>query len=377
MLEAMTALPVPGPSRKGVAGPPMPEVPRVRLERHVIHLSDGRQVGLAVAGQGVPLVVVHGFAADGMLYAPTLSRLVSMGFKVLAIDVAGHGQTGMLPPGGHDLRAYAGLLGQSLDELGIRWPLLVGHSMGGRLVAELAAERPDDVTAVVLVDAIVGAPWDWLVRLFRVVPGLLVPFAVVLGLDTAATVATIPDASRVASLGRSLVRITGHALARPWRLAGPAVSILRSPGTASTLERLAACGVPVVVLHGERDLVVPLPTALDAGARARCRVVVVHGAGHSWLLADPETFPAALSELLRAELGDAYEWAVARAGLDPRTATVAEVEAALYPEGAWIRELTPPLELTRSGRRRRPPRYRWTTVREPDPHRGRVGLGRG
>ena len=48
----------------------------------------------------MPLVVVHGFSAEGILYAQTLSRLVDLGFKVIAIDTAGHGGTLGLPTGG-------------------------------------------------------------------------------------------------------------------------------------------------------------------------------------------------------------------------------------------------------------------------------------
>ena len=45
-----------------------------RLARHQIELSDGHLVGVTVAGSGVPLVVVHGFSAEGFLYAQSLSR---------------------------------------------------------------------------------------------------------------------------------------------------------------------------------------------------------------------------------------------------------------------------------------------------------------
>ena len=68
-----------------------------QLARHLITLDNGHEVGVAVCGRGVPLVVVHGFSAEGILYAQTLSRIVSLGFKVVAIDVAGHGATLGLP----------------------------------------------------------------------------------------------------------------------------------------------------------------------------------------------------------------------------------------------------------------------------------------
>ena len=71
-------------------------------------------------GEGVPLVVVHGFSAEGFLYAQSLSRLVKMGFRVIAIDTAGHGATQGLPLSGQNLNDYADLLGRVIDELGHR-----------------------------------------------------------------------------------------------------------------------------------------------------------------------------------------------------------------------------------------------------------------
>src|SRR5690606_24254298 len=113
-------------------------------------LDDDHAVGVAVCGQGLPVVLVHGFTAEGILYAQTLSRLVHMGFKVVAIDVAGHGSTHGLPADGHSLDAYTQLLRRVLDELGVRRAVFVGHSMGGRLVTELVAENPERAVAVVL-----------------------------------------------------------------------------------------------------------------------------------------------------------------------------------------------------------------------------------
>src|SRR4051812_8665774 len=155
-----------------------------RLARHQITLDDGHEVGVAVCGRGVPLVVVHGFSAEGILYAQTLSRLVDLGFKVVAIDVAGHGATLGLPTGAGSLHSYTELLGQALNHLGIDGAVLAGHSMGGRLVTELAANHTDQAIAVILLDAIVGDTWDRMVNLFRLYPPLLAGIGVTLVADT-------------------------------------------------------------------------------------------------------------------------------------------------------------------------------------------------
>src|SRR5258705_13711587 len=111
MAEVTT--PIVGPTRTEV-DPGEGRVVMPQLARHLGTLDDGHQVGVAVCGRGVPLVVVHGFSAEGILYAQTLSRIVDLGFKVVAVDTAGHGGTLGLPTGADTLENYAKLLGRVL-----------------------------------------------------------------------------------------------------------------------------------------------------------------------------------------------------------------------------------------------------------------------
>jgi pimeloyl-ACP methyl ester carboxylesterase len=344
------------------------------LARHTITLPDGHRVAVAVCGRGVPLVVVHGFTAEGILYAQTLSRLVSMGFKVVAIDVAGHGGTQGLPTGGANLRSYSGMLGEVLDALGIEQAVLAGHSMGGRLVTQLAADEPHRAMAVVLIDAIVGDTWDKIVNASRVFPPLLGGIAGVLVVDTLSTVPLFRDPTQAAKMARLVTpTLVGH-VRRPWRLLGPAVSILRSRGSRWMLEKLAQERVPVFVVHGDRDVVVPLATGRDAARRSRGELVVVHKASHSWLLKDPEAAPAIAAELLRGTLGRAIVETLARRGVDTAGFTPGShlsddeadaIEAALYPQGALVLDLTPPPRPHDPDALRRRPRYRWSFEHHP------------
>jgi pimeloyl-ACP methyl ester carboxylesterase len=268
-----------------------------------LRLDDGHEVQAMVAGEGVPLVVVHGFAADGLLYAQSLSRLVGLGFKVVAIDTAGHGGTAVLPHDGLELAAYSRLLGRAVDELGIDRAVFAGHSMGGRLVAELAAEHPERVIAVLLIDAIVGEGWDNIVQACRWWPPLLGFFGTAAVVDGLSTI-SLDDAAQTAKLLRLWTRSIASDLTRPWQLLGPFLSVFRSVPSRDILDRLGESGVRTVVIHGDRDFVVPLASARDAARRTGGDLVVVKGAGHSWLLKDPETFPAIVGELLQGRLGE-------------------------------------------------------------------------
>jgi pimeloyl-ACP methyl ester carboxylesterase len=356
--------PILGPVRRAPApdGEPLVEVPR--LARHEIVLDDAHRVGVAVCGQGLPVVLVHGFTAEGILYAQTLSRLVRMGFKVVAIDVAGHGGTQGLPTDGANLDAYVRLLRQVLDELGIRAAVLAGHSMGGRLVAQLAAERPDRAIAVVLIDAAVGDTWDRLIDVSRFAPPVLVGVALLLACDTLSTLPWLRDPRQAAKLGRLVVpTLLGHVV-KPWRLLGPAVSLIRSSGTAGMLEQLGDSRIPVVVIHGDRDIAVPYRTAVDAARRSQGTLVTIKGGTHSWVLKDPETLPAVVAQLLDGPLARVRAAWAGAAGLTP-DATAEDVEDAFLGPHAWVRRLTPPMAFRTGPEQHRPPRYRWT-VDEPE-----------
>lgn len=339
-----------------------------RLARHVIRLDDGHEVTLAVAGHGMPFVVVHGFMAEGFLYAQTLSRLVALGYKVVAIDTAGHGGTEVLPDSEHDLDAYVDLLERTLDHLGIRHAVLTGHSMGGRIVAELGAADPERAVALLLLDPILGVPWDRLVARTRLFPPLLGWFAARLLYDTAATLPFLGNREQVGKLLRLLAPTALRHVRQPWRILAPAVAVLRSGSSRPVLERIRRCRIPAVVVHGERDLVVPLATARDAAERADGQLVIVHGATHSWLLRDPETLPAVVQALADGVLGRAYASALAEHGV-PQDASVDEIETAFYDPDALVLDLTPELRFEGAEHTGPAPRYRFSRVIP--------GLGRG
>jgi len=349
--------PIEGPAGDAPETPQLVAVPR--LARHEIVLADDHRVGVAVCGRGLPLVLVHGFTAEGILYAQTLARLVRMGFKVVAIDVAGHGATQGLPTGGDDLASYTGLLARVLDELGIRRAVLAGHSMGGRLVAQLAAEQPDRAIAVVLIDAVVGECWDRLIRMSRFAPPLIVGVAVLLVADTLSTLPLLGNPGQAFKLGRLVVpTLLGHAR-RPWRLLGPAISMIRSGPSTELLQALGEAGIPVVVIHGDRDMPVPYSTAVDAARRSAGTLVTVKGGTHSWVLKDPETLPAIMAELLDGPVARVRATALGAVGLS-EDATPEQVESAFLAPNAWVRRLTPPLELRTGRAHHHQSRYRWT-----------------
>ncbi len=215
---------------------------------------------------------------------------------------------------------------------------------------------------MILLDAIVGDTWDRMVNVFRLFPPLLVGTGATLLLDTITTVPWFRHPRQALKLGHLVAPTVRSHLRRPWRLLGPAASILRSSSSKVILDRLREQRIPVFVVHGNRDLAVPLATSKDAARRTRGDLVVVQGGSHSWLLKDPETLPGIMHALMRGRLGTAVLKAKLERGVDPVDATDDQVEAALYEPDALVLELTPRQRVHDTEDLHCPPRYRWTVL---------------
>mgnify|MGYP000035221622 CR=1 FL=1 len=91
------------------------------------------------------VVCLHGVTSHaGRFERLAVERL--SGYRVVALDLRGHGRSGWEPP--WDVEAHVADLVESVDRPAV-W---VGHSFGGRLVAELAARHPERVERAVLLD---------------------------------------------------------------------------------------------------------------------------------------------------------------------------------------------------------------------------------
>lgn len=94
-----------------------------------------------------PLILVHGAGGQYVNWPPQVRRLKNA--SVYAVDLPGHGQsTGR---GHQDITTYAIDLLAILDALELEQAILVGHSMGGAVVQQIALSAPDRVAGLVLV----------------------------------------------------------------------------------------------------------------------------------------------------------------------------------------------------------------------------------
>lgn len=103
---------------------------------------------------GADFVLVHGIGVSARMYGPTAVELAHRG-DVHLIDLAGYGRA---PRPGRDISIpdHAELVGRYLEDKRLDHPVVVGHSMGTQVVAEMARQRPETVDRIVLIAPVVA-----------------------------------------------------------------------------------------------------------------------------------------------------------------------------------------------------------------------------
>ena len=124
---------------------------------------NGAQIYYEITGKGPPLVLVHAGICDRRMWDEQVAAFRDH-FRVIRYDMRGYGST---PLPAEDFSHQADLY-SLLQVLGIESAVLLGCSMGGRIVVDVALEHPDIVSALILVTASVSgydfeaeAPPQW------------------------------------------------------------------------------------------------------------------------------------------------------------------------------------------------------------------------
>jgi pimeloyl-ACP methyl ester carboxylesterase len=120
-------------------------------------IRDGVRLAYDDTGAGnPPIVFVHGWTCRRSDFAAQVARF-SPSHRCVAVDLRGHGDSDA-PQQDYTIAGFADDVAWTCDRLGVRDAVLVGHSMGGAVVLQLAAARPDLARAVALLDPAIFFP---------------------------------------------------------------------------------------------------------------------------------------------------------------------------------------------------------------------------
>jgi pimeloyl-ACP methyl ester carboxylesterase len=124
---------------------------------------------LLAIGHGTPVVLLHGWASTSFMWRFVMPQLVARGYTVLAPDLRGLGDTAK-PAGGYEKANVAEDIHALAAQLNLGPEVnVVGHDMGGMVAYAYAAQHPDEVRSVAILDVPLPGidPWDQLVQMPR------------------------------------------------------------------------------------------------------------------------------------------------------------------------------------------------------------------
>jgi pimeloyl-ACP methyl ester carboxylesterase len=247
----------------------------------------GRSIAYRIAGNGPPIILLHGFLCDSRVWEPQLADL-SDAFTVIAWDAPGAGESSD-PGDPFTTTDWAHCLADFLDVLGIGSAHVLGLSWGGMLAQELYRLHPERAAALILADTYAG--WK----------GSLPAEAVEKRLARCLAESELPKAAFVArwvpvefftdAAGQKAREVMAAVVAdfhpHGFRLMARA---LAETDTSAVLPTIA---VPTLLLWGDADVRSPMTVAGQfRDAIPGAQLAIIAGAAHVSNLEQPDEFNA-------------------------------------------------------------------------------------
>jgi 2-hydroxymuconate-semialdehyde hydrolase len=123
----------------------------VRLADVTIALDD--------KGEGIPVLLLHGFPATRHLWARVTPSLIEAGFRVLVPDLVGYGASEAPSDVRVDMASQAQWMLELLDELGLARAAVVAHDVGSAAAQLMAVDAPQRISGLAVLDGVYGDEW--------------------------------------------------------------------------------------------------------------------------------------------------------------------------------------------------------------------------
>jgi len=242
-----------------------------------------RPAAYSVAGDGMPVVLLHGWALAQHTYRDVIESVARQGCRVIAPSMPGFGGTPELPASAFSMRGYARWVADLLDAIDVDEPaMMVGHSFGGGVAVKFAHEFQSRVRGLVLVNSVGGSSW----RNGRTMRSITERPLWDWGLHFPGDVWPLRQATRVVPV---VMEDFIPNLVRNPRAIIRVANLARRADLRSELEALRNSGLPISIIWATRDGIIPRESFEALCIASGVKGTVVEGS-HSWLLADPERF---------------------------------------------------------------------------------------
>ncbi|MBZ5615701.1 MAG: alpha/beta hydrolase [Acidobacteriia bacterium] len=244
--------------------------------------TDGVRIAYEVRGQGaLALVFVHGWSCNRSFWAGQMEPF-SRHFKVVAVDLAGHGDSGRNREK-WTIQSYGEDVAAVVKKLNLKRVILIGHSMGGDVIPEAALRLPGRVLGLIWLDTYkkLGAGRS---------PEEVQAFVAKFRPNFSEATRTFVRSMFVSTSDPALVeRVALTMSSAPPSVALPSLdsAFSYSREMPQTLERLH---LPVIAINPDNA-----PTDIASLDHHSVQVIVMPGVGHFLMMEDPQRFNGLLS----------------------------------------------------------------------------------
>ena len=253
-------------------------------------------------GEGQPVVLIHGWPLSHRMWESQINALVAAGYRAIAYDRRGFGQSGQ-PDGGYDYDTFASDLNDLMTELDLRDAVLAGFSMGGGEVARYIGRYGQDRVAKAM---LLGAVTPFLLQTADNPDGA--PQSLFDGMLAGVTKDRVAFLAEFFENFYNTDTVPAHADLIPFSKwvawgASPLATqrCIVAFGTTDFRADLQKFTVPTLVAHGDQDRIVPFPIsgqkshAMIAGSRLE----VLAGAPHGYAATHAEQLNQLMLDFLR------------------------------------------------------------------------------
>jgi non-heme chloroperoxidase len=272
---------------------------RAQASAHYIETRDGTHLYWREVGSGHPILFLNGWAMDTHMWDYQMADFADRGFRCIGIDRRGHGRSDQ-PAHGYDSDTLADDIADVIETLDVSGLTLIGHSMaGGEIVRYLSRHGEARIARVVLL-----APTTPCLGLTKDNPNGL-PQEAFEALRTAWKTdfpKWVADNTAAFFVPETTVAMMQWGASQVLKISLPvALACNRAMAAADFRAEMKKIGVPVLILHGDRDVSAPIALTGKPSAELipRCRFKLYEGAPHGLLYTHMERVNADILQFIR------------------------------------------------------------------------------
>ena len=254
---------------------------------------NGAQLHVLVKGTGPDLVLIHGAGGNLRDFDLDLIDRLTPDYRVIAFDRPGLGWSDPIP-NGTDIPTQARHLITAANQLGVKTPILLGHSFGGGVALAWAQQAPDTRAAVIVAGATMPFPGD-VAQWYHLTGGMFGPLVrpfITLLASPSRVEASLKETFAPNAVPPGYADHIGAGLTtRRKTLAQNGAQVLAlKDNLAAMSQTYASLTLPVEILHGTADTTVRADIHAQplAAILPNARLTLIEGAGHMLHHANPQ-----------------------------------------------------------------------------------------